>query len=1065
MLQNNGLSWMAGVLAAAAISLGQAAMAQTGPAAPQAQQRACDCDSPYREYKPADTPQTKALFDAVSRSDEAAFAAALRQVDHPGDYAADGVPLLHALLTPPRALRAKDVYWSMTPQDAGRIRDAYRAVLPARTRMLAALLATAPALDDVTYQSRRPPLHLAILYGTPDLMDMLLAAGAKPDQRGDENRKPLEFLLNRDFEFAVRMTYLPRLVDRQDMTRMVLALFKAGASRPFMDFDQPADESVRRLFTDEQGRLRPAADFMAWEPMVEMTEGAEPLRTLAATGSKPAVEDGLTALALAAYQGNAGAVPVLMELGPRTMRATGYGESGERDVWLDAAQAAVEGGHPGIAVQLLRAGMPFAQRGPQTGGGNLVFAKVEASTRPIMNLAAAKGDVDTLQRLLALGAPVEGDAAEPYGDTPLADAVRARQSQAVTRLLAAGANPGLVREGYDRQSALEAAVQAGDAAVLRELLAAMPADALRTALRDPQHSPMARLLREPGPQGAAMLRLFIDAGFDVKTLGAGAIRQALENRDASLALMLIDAGVPVNPPTQAPVAASARDDDGGRVDDGAATPPLLIAVTTGQAAVVDALLAKGADPAAVLPDGESALYWLIGRQDTAMLDLLLRAGAKLDDPRLPQAPAPYALLNAAVASGDMALVLRVSRATGQALARACLPEGGEFNLLDKPGYFAQLRAAGFTGQEDGCLRDAGPLPQRVLTLLLQSRQWVVARRETVVQVLTQLRASGADLDAPFGGGDTPLNLAVERGRTDLADALMAAGASPDAPDASGRSPAWVALETGQPAMLSLLARYRARFDTASAPAGQSFQQTLMCQSTQEFTRVVQAAGAAPATQCAPLPPPKRSAAKAGNKSADASGLPGHYYLRGLREVGSELLLSADGSFDYLLSYGAVDIMAHGAWRSDGKHVFLDTPPIQPYSAIADVRADTQAAEPGQLTVRVYHHDRIVKLGVAMSSAEADHGGEPKQSEGADGVSAPIAPGALKALAVFVPLPSGARWHEVDISKIDAGARAIRVDVEAPEAAAGTPLHKTLMLGKDGVLIESGGGRELRYEKE
>ena len=39
-------------------------------------------------------------------------------------------------------------------------------------------------------------------------------AGARPDQRGDENKTPLEFLLNRDFEFAVRMTYLPRLVDR-----------------------------------------------------------------------------------------------------------------------------------------------------------------------------------------------------------------------------------------------------------------------------------------------------------------------------------------------------------------------------------------------------------------------------------------------------------------------------------------------------------------------------------------------------------------------------------------------------------------------------------------------------------------------------------------------------------------------------------------------------------------------------------------------------------------------------------------------------------------------------------
>jgi len=72
---------------------------------------------------------------------------------------------------------------------------------------------------------------------------------------------------------------------------------------------------------------------------------------------------------------------------------------------------------------------------------------------------------------------------------------------------------------------------------------------------------------------------------------------------------------------------------------------------------------------------------------------------------------------------------------------------------------------------------------------------------------------------------------------------------------------------------------------------------------------------------------------------------------------------------------------------------------------------------------------------------------------------------LKALSVFLPLPSGARWHQVDISKLDAGARAIRIDVEVPESAAGTPMHKTFTRHKDGALVESNAGRELRYEKE
>ena len=1006
-------AWFTGVLAGAAIAMGQPVSAQaealasegvkldpTAVKSSKAQQAAeqpprkpCDCESLYREYKAADTPQTQALFAAVRASDDAAFLAALPAVDHPGDYALDGIPLLHALLMPPRTLRSKDVYWSITPEDAANIRKAYQAILPARTRMLAALLATKPALDDVTYESRRPPLHLALLYGTPEIMDRLLAAGAKPNQRGDENRTPLDFLLNRDFEFAVRMTYLPRMVDRASMTQMVLALFKAGAAKPFADFEPDV------------------ANYLAWGPMVELTEGAAPLKALAATGSKPAYEDGLTALALAAYLGNAGAVPVLMELGPRHIPATSDGETGGRDVWLDAAQAAVAGGHPDIAAQLLREGMPFTQHGPQTQGSAMVFTKLEIEARPIMNLAARQGDVKTLQRLLELGAAVEGDPLDEYGNTPLAEAVQARKPDAVKLLLAAGADPRVKRDGYDVKSAVDVALEAGDAATLRQ---------------------------------------FADAGFDLKSLGANAIRRALENRDTALALMLIDAGASIELP---------RDSAGDP------TPLLVLAATSGQAPVVDALLAKRVDPAGLAPNGESALYWLIGRQDTAMLDRLLRAGAKLDDPRLPRAPARYALLNAAVASGDMALVQRVSQATGQRIADACVPERGELNLLDKPEVFAQLRAAGFTGEQGACARDATPLPQRIVSQLLHSRQLIVARQGEVVPMLQWVNASKGALDAVLDNGQTPLIAAIQLGREDLADAMLSAGAQPDLADAAGRSPAWVALETGQPGMLALLARHHARFDNASAPPGQTFSYTLACQSAPAFAEVLQDAGVSLTAKCAPPAPAPRGSAKAASKSADASGLPGHYSLRGVREVGSELLLSQDGRFDYIMSYGAVDISARGTWRSDGKQVFLDTPPIQPDSPIAAVRGETGAASSDPLTVRVYYRDRPVKIDVAMSSSDADYGGGPRSSEGADGVTAPIAPGTLKALSVFLPLPSGARWHQVDISKLDAGARAIRIDVEVPESAAGTPMHKTFTRHKDGALVESNAGRELRYEKE
>lgn len=47
--------------------------------------------------------------------------------------------------------------------------------------------------------------------------------------------------------------------------------------------------------------------------------------------------------------------------------------------------------------------------------------------------------------------------------------------------------------------------------------------------------------------------------------------------------------------------------------------------------------------------------------------------------------------------------------------------------------------------------------------------------------------------------------------------------------------------------------------------------------------------------------------------ATAKSLAGHYYLQGVREVGSELLLKADGSFEWFISYGSVDQFARGRW--------------------------------------------------------------------------------------------------------------------------------------------------------
>ena len=44
-------------------------------------------------------------------------------------------------------------------------------------------------------------------------------------------------------------------------------------------------------------------------------------------------------------------------------------------------------------------------------------------------------------------------------------------------------------------------------------------------------------------------------------------------------------------------------------------------------------------------------------------------------------------------------------------------------------------------------------------------------------------------------------------------------------------------------------------------------------------------------------------------SAGAQDPAGHYVLQGVIEVGSELLLKPDGTFEYMLAYGAADYWA------------------------------------------------------------------------------------------------------------------------------------------------------------
>lgn len=83
--------------------------------------------------------------------------------------------------------------------------------------------------------------------------------------------------------------------------------------------------------------------------------------------------------------------------------------------------------------------------------------------------------------------------------------------------------------------------------------------------------------------------------------------------------------------------------------------------------------------------------------------------------------------------------------------------------------------------------------------------------------------------------------------------------------------------------------------------------------------------------------------------AQNSDMAGHYVLHGVMEVGSELMLNPDGTFEYMLAYGAADYWAKGTWKHEGNAVILHSPgkEEEPFRLL---RSDT--GKPGRIRVWV-----------------------------------------------------------------------------------------------------------------
>src|SRR5574343_527555 len=146
----------------------------------------CECTYPWREYSRLATPDVKALFEAAQNGDEATFNRLIPTIPEVNEYTVDGLPLLTTLLFPARNLpidRSKrKVWWDIPADQAQAIRAAHAATLPAKERMLATALQHGAKPSEFSQAGRRPALHLATVYGSPEMVRLLLKHGADVNQ-------------------------------------------------------------------------------------------------------------------------------------------------------------------------------------------------------------------------------------------------------------------------------------------------------------------------------------------------------------------------------------------------------------------------------------------------------------------------------------------------------------------------------------------------------------------------------------------------------------------------------------------------------------------------------------------------------------------------------------------------------------------------------------------------------------------------------------------------------------------------------------------------------------------
>lgn len=884
----------------------------------------CGCTSPYRTFDQAPTAMQQALFEAARRADVDTFMRLLPVSAPLGDLAIDGEPILTAIISPNPELKSNDRDRGRAHQlERDRLYKEHRATHDARLRMLRAALAKGARPSDVTYQHRIPALQLAIAFGPPEMVDALLRHGADPRQANeDEHLTPLEFLL--DHEFFQRRRGLPEMLTREERARVAASLTKAGSPDPRV---------------------------VNWTELVTLTSGDRWIKHLLAR-RKPSTQELMTTgnealpTAAAAYFGDRAALRPLLGSIPR-FETSRYLPKDQPpfDLQLDAAIAAIHGGHTALARSLLNKGMNWTQVGPRGAPRLGSYAKLDVDgQQTVLEAAIHRGDLSLARQLLDWGSPV---------DASLVTAVQ-RKNEAMIRLLVQrGANPVKNPPGRYGETPLELAVK--QAPELLPALLEHPSKATRQALNE----------------AAQQL-----------------LRSAFENTEPNLA----------------------------------SNRPLI-----------EALLKAGVSGPSLSP---AILHWAILAGDTASVDALHAANA----------PWPPDAVADAMSSGQLTFIEHVSKLSGQPLSNSCpLSYESLIRLVREAPPFAERLLD--QGLQIGSCSQRGPLSHRLLQAwgARESRPLMGTRYQRAQALLQRLRQS----DPAQRSMPKPLvEKTIALHRPDLLG--LALDAAPLSPEVLSELASF-AIENRNPDALRLMRAHGLTGD-ALLPNGQSLAWLLSCERPIGWLAL-----AGFSDQETSNCPSKAVKPRSPTETALISRLPGRYYLSGVREVGSELNLSADGRYTNATSYGAVDLFVQGRWHVEGEEVILQGEDALPAPPFRILKAWHEPGVDG-VEVRASSDGRLMQGFIVMSvGSERSYIGKlnPRDEEGwtSFGAGAPSL-GRLEGLAMGVAHGDSMRWGLMPLSQHEQGRMPNRIEVDINRSTLTPPSRTVRMRLDNGDLVST-----------